>query len=82
MESHANLSTVVVVPATHNLRAARFGGSFVVSASEENGLDFDSTLLVHQVRALDKRRIRDIVGHLSSDDMERLESSLRQLLSL
>lgn len=82
MAAHANLTTVVVVPTTSNLNASRHGESFVVSSSAENGLDCDSTLLVHQVRALDKRRIREVVGRLSGDDLERLESSLRKLLSL
>jgi mRNA interferase MazF len=82
MTEHANLSTIVIVPTTSNLRAARLGGSTIVRRSVENGLDCDSVLLVHQIRALDKRRIDQVVGQLSTEDIVALENSLRQLLSL
>ena len=82
MTAYGNLSTVVVVPTTSNLRIAGHGQSFVVAKSDENGLDRDSTLLVHQARALDKRRIREVVGRLSGEDLTRLESALRRLLGL
>lgn len=82
MSEHANLTTVVVVPTTSNPRASSFGESFVVPKSAENGLDCDSTLLVHQIRALDKRRIREVVGKLSQDDLVHLENATRKLLSL
>jgi len=79
---HANLSTVVIVPTTSNLNAATYGNSFIVNPSTLNGLDCDSTLLVHQIRALDRRRIKQVIGQLSEDDLRQLEESLRRLLSL
>jgi len=68
INSYPNLSTIVVVPTTSNLQVAGYGESFVVKKSPQNGLDCDSALLVHQVRALDKRRLHDVVGSLSPDD--------------
>jgi len=78
----ASPSTVVVVPTTSNLEAANYGESFVVKCSASNGLDCDSTLLVNQIRALDTRRIRSVVGRLSNADLKVLEDAVRKLLSL
>jgi mRNA interferase MazF len=78
----ANPSTIVIVPTTSNLGASRYGESFVVRKSSENGLTCDSTLLVNQIRALDARRIRAVVGQLSETDLAKLEAAVRMLLSL
>lgn len=78
----ANPPTLVVVPTTSNLRAAHYGESFILRKSPANGLDCDSVLLVNQIRALDTRRISEVVGHLAEDDMGRLENAVRKLLSL
>ena len=61
-----NLSTVLVVPLTSNLTATRFAGSFTISPSAQNGLTVDSVALVHQVRAVDRRRIQERLGEVSS----------------
>ena len=81
-KSHASLSTVVVVPLTSQLYAARFPGSFVVAPSARNGLRTDSVVLTHQVRAIDRRRIEAVIGKLEDGDMTTLDAELRSLLRL
>lgn len=77
-----DLSTVVVVPLTSNIRAALFRGSFVVQPSTENGLTVDSVVLTHQIRALDKSRIEGVMGRISRADLLRLDSEIKNLLGL
>ena len=78
----ANLSTVVVVPLTSRLSAMRFAGSFMVSPSDANGLDVESVVLTHQLRAVDKQRVERVIGKMSDSDMATLENELRRLLRL
>ena len=44
------------------------------------GLDKDSVVLLEQIRTLDKRRLRDKIGELSEEEMERVNQGL--LISL
>jgi mRNA interferase MazF len=80
--SFENLSTVLIVPLTSRLSAARFPGSFLVSPTNANGLDLESVVLAHQLRAVDKRRIRRVIGRLADDQMAVLEAEVRRLLHL
>jgi len=81
-ENIANLSTVLIVPLTSNLGAARFPGSFTVSPTGTNGLEVESVVLTHQLRAIDQRRIQRVIGRLADDQMAMLESEIRRLLGL
>ena len=44
------------------------------------GLDKDSVVLLEQIRTLDKRRLRDKIGELSEEEMEKVNQGL--LISL
>lgn len=78
----ANLSTVLIVPLTSRLAATRFPGSFTVSPTGANGLDTESVVLTHQLRAIDRGCIRGVIGRLDSNDLAKLESQTRSLLGL
>ena len=78
----ANHSTIVIVPMTSNLSADRYSHCFVVSRSTENGLTKDSVALVHQIRAIDKSRLKNKAGELSKEDLQKLETEISLLLNL
>jgi len=80
--SAPNLSTVVIVPLTSKLHAVGFAGSFVISPTSSNGLSVKSVVLTHQLRAIDKHRILDVIGNVATEDMATLERNLRNLLHL
>jgi len=42
----------------------------------------ESVVLTHQVRAIDRRRIKKVVGRLSDADVGTLEGQLSELLGL
>lgn len=81
-QASANLATVVVVPLTGNASAARFPGSFVISPDARNGLDVPSVVLTHQIRAIDKKRLQNVIGRISANDLANLENEVRKLLRL
>lgn len=76
------LSTVMIVPFTSRFGALRFPHTVRVEPSKENGLHYPSILVVFQLRALDRRRLRGRIGRLESDLLEDVDSELRRMLSL
>lgn len=74
--------TAIVVPLTSRQQHLRFPGAVQIKQTDENGLSTDSVALVHQVRAIDRKRIGEQLGHLSQEDLSRIKDSLRKLLDL
>src|SRR5437588_4479558 len=75
----ASLPTVLIVPFTSTLIAARFGGTLVVQPDAQNGLSVPSVALVFQMRALDQRDCLRRLGVLDVQAFERILSLLDQL---
>lgn len=44
--------------------------------SEASGLAKDSTVLLEQVRTIDKRRLKEKMGHIEPSDMENIDRAL------
>ena len=78
--SGVDTSTVMIVPFTSNLAVLRLPYTFRVEPSPANGLDRPSVLLVSQLRAIDRRRIRATLGRLDPEDIARLEKEMQRLL--
>lgn len=54
----------------------------LIHSDEVNGLEKDSTLELEQFRTIDKRRIKDLVGRLSTEDCERVRDALMVSLAI
>src|SRR5438270_489019 len=67
---NANLSTVLIVPITGHQKHT-FPYSLFLQPSQINCLDKPSTLLTHQLRAVDKRDVRQRIGRLDPADLRR-----------
>jgi mRNA interferase MazF len=80
--ANASLSTVILVPLTSNQSANRFFGSVPISATASNGLTINSVALVHQLRAIDQRRVRRVAGKVSAEDFVKIEAKVREILGL
>lgn len=78
----AHLPTTMIVPFTSNLAATRFPYTMCVDPSAQNGLTRPSVLLIFQLRAIDKRRLGNKIGHLEEHYLQQLEGEIRRLLSL
>ncbi len=75
----AVLPTVLVVPFTGSLAAARFAGTVTVQPDGQNGLTVPSVALVFQVRALDSRALVRRLGALASKDLDEVLKLLADL---
>jgi mRNA interferase MazF len=74
------LPTVLVVPLTSQLAAARFPGTLRIEPDDENQLSMTSVPLVFQLRAIDRRRLAGRLGRISSTQLERIYEMLDELL--
>ena len=76
------LPTVLIVPLTSKIKAADFPFTFIIEPDEFNNLDVFSVALVFQLRAIDKRRIKNKLGELKQDKLEILKQNLRKIMEL
>ncbi len=76
------LPTVIIVPFTSQLKAQTFPGTYIVHRDSENNLATDSVALIFQLRAIDKRRLKNRVGKLSRKDLAEIEKQLKNLLNI
>ena len=71
--------TVIAAAVTSRLTKSKLPTHIEIN-SGVGGLDKDSVVLLEQIRTLDKRRLRDKIGELSSEEMEAVNQGL--LISL
>ena len=74
------LPTVLIVPLTSQLAAQAFPGTFLIPPDTENGLTMASIVLVFQLRAIDKRRLRRKIGRLSPQHLSQLHQHIKALM--
>ena len=67
-------TTVLAIPFTTNLRRASLPSCVQVQKGE-GGLASDSVALCHQLRVIDKTRLRNRLGALSGDTIIKIEGS-------
>ena len=73
---------IVVVPLTANLEALRFPYALSILGNSVNNLTQDSIALVFQLKSIDKKRIKEKIGRLGSQDLTKLEKTIKDLLGL
>jgi mRNA interferase MazF len=79
-EAQANIA--MIIPFTSNLQALRFENTLLISSNENNGLYQDSVLLIFQLRAIDRKRIKSKIGELEEDQLSTVNEKLRKMLKL
>lgn len=73
------LPVILVAPLTTSRAAGRFAGTTLVQPNSENGLTQESVVLVFQLRAMDRRRLRGRIGALTAQDLEAMYEELGRL---
>ena len=68
--------TVIVLAVTGQVNKARLP-THVPVAAEGTGLQKDSVILAEQIRTLDKRRLRERIGTLRPEVMDRVSEALK-----
>lgn len=77
----SRIKTVIVAVITSNLNLAKAPGNVLVSVTASN-LPQDSVVNVSQVITVDKGLLRDYVGLLPNEVMEKVEIGLKLVLAL
>jgi len=76
------IPTVLIIPLTSKLSAQAFPCTILITPDSENGLTMTSVALVFQLRAVDKRRLRQNIGRLDASHLAKLNQHLKALLQL
>lgn len=67
--------TVIAAAITSQINKAKLPTHIEISALEY-GLQKDSVILLEQIRTIDKKRLREKIGHLDDELMERVNEAL------
>lgn len=67
--------TVIAAAITSQINKAKLPTHAEISA-QEYGLFKDSVILLEQIRTIDKKRLREKIGHLDDDLMEKVNEAL------
>jgi mRNA interferase MazF len=67
--------TVIVAAITSQINKAKLPTHVEIS-SEEYGLNKDSVVLLEQIRTLDKKRLKEKIGHMTDSDMKKVDEAL------
>lgn len=73
--------TIIISAITSQINKAKLPTHIEISASEF-GLSKDSVVLLEQIRTVDKRRLRDKIGHFNDELMKKVNEGLRVSLGL
>lgn len=67
--------TVIAAAITSQINKAKLPTHIEINA-QEYGLQKDSVLLLEQIRTIDKKRLREKIGHLDDELMDRVNEAL------
>ena len=59
--------TVLVLPLTSVIKKEDQPTHYVIRKSKTNGLKVDSMIIAEQLTVIDKKRLKDYIGHISSE---------------
>jgi len=68
--------TVIIAAITSQINKAKLPTHVEISA-EEYGLTKDSVILLEQIRTIDKKRLKERVGHLSDELMKKVDECIQ-----
>lgn len=74
-----SLPVVLVIPLTTVRSATRFAGTTFIRPTPENGLQHESVALVFQLRAIDRRRLQERIGNVSTQVLNAIFEELGKL---
>lgn len=70
-----HLNTVIIAPITSNLDAQGKLTTYLL-LNKISGLDHDSVILIHQIRAFDKERLERKIGHIPWHEFQKIRQKL------
>lgn len=68
--------TIIVAAITSQINKAKLPTHIEIKA-EEYGITKDSVILLEQIRTIDKKRLKEKIGHLSEELMKKVDDGLQ-----
>lgn len=72
----------IIIPFTSSIQSLRFPHTIEVEPSKENGLTARSIALVFQIRAIDKKRLKNKIGRIEISIIKKIDDMLKNLLQI
>lgn len=69
--------TVIVVPITSKMSKAKLPTHVQIHKDSQNGLETDSVILTEQIRTIDKQRLKEHIGVISKETLEKIDNALK-----
>ncbi len=76
------IPTVLIIPLTSKTKAAAFPFTLTVKPDKSNNLSSISVALIFQLRAIDKRRLKQKLGTLKNSDISKIKRLVYKIMSL
>ncbi len=73
--------TIIIAAVTSQINKAKLPTHIEIKA-HNFGLTKDSVVLLEQVRTIDKKRLKEKIGHFNDEAMEKIDSALKTSLGL
>lgn len=73
--------TIIIAAITSQINKAKLPTHVEIS-SEEYGLNKDSVVLLEQIRTIDKKRLKEKIGHMTEKDINKVDEALIVSLDL
>src|SRR3989338_6342573 len=80
--SEIEANTVIIIPFTSNPQSLKYPGTLKINSSKNSGLESGSIALVFQIRAIDKKRLKNKIGILESKELKEIDFILKKILKL
>lgn len=80
--ANANWRSIIVVPVSTSANRARRGPTAILLDAAEGGLSKVSTALCHQVTTLDRTKLKQRLGTLTSERMLEIERGLKAAMDM
>ncbi len=78
--SNETAGIVSIIPFTTQKRALNYDFTLEIPKSKNNGLQLDSIALIFQLRAIDKKRIKDKIGVLEDKYLFEISKMIKEML--
>ena len=76
------IPTVLIIPLTSKTKAVAFPFTLTVKPDKSNNLFSTSVALIFQLRAIDKRRLKQKLGTLKNSDVNKIKQLVKKMMSL
>ena len=76
------IPTVLIIPLTSKTKATAFPFTLLIKPDQSNKLSSSSVALVFQLRAIDKRRLKQKLGNLKNSDFIKTKQLIKKMMLL